>query len=153
MKNVTLLSRKQKKTALFLTVSVVFLSYLLFAMVIPRTEVTANTTVHYSFSGILVGIQARNTGTLDITDMTMNITIIDEDGDVDYTEDVLIGTLARGDKMTHSFSFTAPMTDSYDFLLRFNFTCDGKEYIETLEYRMEDYMNFIWKDRIREWRL
>ena len=153
MKTVNLLSGKQKKTALFLTVSVVFLSYLLFALVIPRTEVTASTTIHYSFSGILVGIQARNTGTLDITDMTMNVTIIDEDGDVVYTEDVMIGTLPKGDKITHTFSFTAPMTDSYDFLLRFDFTCDSKEYSETLDYRMEDYMNFIWKDRIREWRL
>lgn len=153
MKAVNGLSRKQKRGAIFLTIVVICLSYLLFSLVIPRTELSVNTTVHYSFSGIMIGIQVKNSGTLEMTDMTMNITVTDEDGEVEHAEDVFIDTLPQGDRITHTFTFTAPQVDSYDLTLGFGFTCDGQEYNETIEHRMEDYMNFIWKDKIRDWRL
>jgi len=45
------------------------------------------------------------------------------------------------------------MTDSYDLVLTFDYSCDGMDYNENIEHRMEDYMNFVWKDQIRDWRL
>lgn len=153
MKEVSHLSNKQKRSAVFLALVAVCVSFLLFTMVIPRTELTVNTTVHYSFSGISVGLQVRNSGTIEMTDMTMNITVIDEDGEVDYSEDVPIGNLPRGDRIVHSFTFTAPQVDKYDIILSFAFNCDGLDYNETVEHRMEDYLNFNWKDKIRDWRL
>ena len=147
------LTSREKRGAAFLVIAVICISYLLYAMIIPRSELSVTTTVHYSFSGISVGLQIKNSGTIEMTDTTLNISIIDQDGEVEYAEDVLIGNFPRGEKVIHSFSFSAPMVERYDLILTFGYRCDGQDYNETIQHRMEDYMNFIWKDRIRDWRL
>jgi hypothetical protein len=146
-------TKKQKKTAAFLMIVIISLSYLTYSMVIPRVSLTANTTVHYSYSGISMGFTIKNSGTLDITDLRMNVTVIDENGDVEYSEQVDFGPLSRGVKTVHSFTFTAPQRDRYEVYMHFDFRCEGQEYNETTDHIMKDYMNFNWEDEFSEWRL
>ena len=152
MKALTNLSSKQKKRAAFLILVIVGVSYLLYAVAIPRAELSVTTVVHESFSGISLGITVKNTGTLDMRDVGMNITITDSEEKVRYVEDVRIGDLGKGEKIIHSFTYTAPQVGPYNVTLRFTYTCDGRDYNETINHRIEDYMNFVWKDKLRDWR-
>ena len=147
------LTNRQKRLAAFLVLVIVGLSYLLYALAIPRTELQTTTIFHESFSGISIGIEVKNTGTLEVTGLTVNATITDSKGKVRHAEDIEFGTIGRGAKADHSFTFSAPQAEPYNITLRFAFTSDGKDYNETLSYHAEDYMNFIWKDKIKDWRL
>jgi len=153
MREISGLSRKQKRGAVFLGVITICLIFIIYSFLIPRAELSVNTTVHYSFSGISIGVQVRNTGTLEITDLSMNITVTNEDGEKEYQEEFVIGVLGKRERVAPSFNFKAPQIDPYTLTLRFDFSCDGQEYNETIQHEMKDYMNFIWKDRIRDWRL
>lgn len=153
MKGITGFTKKQKKMAAFLVIVVISLSYLTYSMVIPRTELSANTSVHFSFSGISMGFQIKNSGTIEINDLTMNVTILNSDDDIEYTEEIEIGSLGRGEKSVHSFTFVAPQRDPHWVMITFDFTSDGQVYNETIEHKMADYMNHNWKDEIKDWRV
>jgi hypothetical protein len=153
MKAITNMTQKQKRGIVIVMITSICLIYLLYTTIIPRTELSADTTVHYSFSGIMIGITIQNSGTLDISEMTLNVTVYDEDDEIVHQEEVLITSLGKGDKVVHSLSFKAPQRDHYRLVMRFDFTSDGLEYSEEIEHEMKDYMNFIWKDTVRDWRL
>jgi len=146
------LTGRQKRLAAFLLLVIVGMSYLLYAVAIPRTELRTTTIFHESFSGISIGIEVKNSGTLDVSGLTVNATVTDSDGKVRHSENIEFGGLKRGAKASHSFTFSAPQAEPYNITLRFIFSSDGRDYNETLNYHVEDYMNFIWKDKIRDWR-
>ena len=62
------MSGKKKRKVAFLVIAVICMSFLFYSTVIPRSEISVTTTVHYSFSGICVGLQIKNSGTIETTE-------------------------------------------------------------------------------------
>lgn len=153
MKALSGLAMKQRKGAAAIGILTVVLIFLLYSMIIPRAELTVKTTVHYSFSGILINHHIENTGTLEMNDLVINITVTDQDGEIEYQEQIVLDTLDTGEKLDHTYDFKAPQVDTYHLVMRLDFECDGDAYNETIEHEMKDYMNFVWDDTIRDWRL
>lgn len=148
------MSRRQTRMAVFLVMVSICLSYLMYSYAVPRTELTVTTVVHYSFSGISMGLVMKNTGTNDITDLGVNITILhDGTGALIHEADFPPITMGRGTKTVHSLTFTAPQRDPYRVVIHFDFTSDGKQYNESAVHTMEDYLNHVWKDTFRDWRI
>lgn len=152
MKTIDDLSGKQKKSVAFLAILIVGVTYLMLAFIAPRAELSVKTVVHKSFSGISVGITITNTGTIVIEDAIFNVTVTDKYGEIEYSENVDIGDLSRNDKTTRSFNFRGPQVETHNFTLRFIYTCDNKDYNESVSHEMGEYMNIVWEDSIRDWR-
>jgi len=78
---------------------------------------------------------------------------MNDDDAVKYAEDIDIGTIDKGKKITHSITYNAHQVESYEVILRFTYSSDGQDYNETIDHRIGEYLNYSWKDKIRDWRL
>lgn len=146
------LTLRQKKLAVFLVLLTVGITYILYAVALPRTELQTTTIFHESFSGISIGIRVKNTGTLEVSDLKINATVTDSVDKVRHSQEIGFGSMEPGAQADHSFTFSGPAAEPYNITLILTFSSQGKDYNETLRYHAEDYMNFIWKDRIKDWR-
>jgi len=144
----TTLRKKQQMAVL--AVIMILIGALLYGYVIPRTALQVETLYHQSFSGNSIGVRLKNTGTRDVTNLSVDMEIFDEDGKSVHHPAPLNGIDIPAHK-SYKFStnFRGSQIEKYRIVMNFLFESGGKDYNETVRHTTDgEYMNENWKERL-----
>ena len=127
-----------------LALLVIFVSY---SYVIPRTEVEVETVYHSSYSALFVQSKLSNTGTKQITELKVKISVWNGTEMLE-TDTHYPGILnAKQSVKLPPLLFDGPHSDSYELLINIKFVVDGKKLTLTYNYEIADYGNLAWHDQ------
>ena len=127
-----------------LALLVIFVSY---SYIIHRTEVEVETVYHSSYSALFVQSKLSNTGTKQITELMVKISVWNG------TEMLETDTHYPGilnDKQSVKLPpllFDGPHSDSYELLIGIEFVVGGEKLTLTYNYEIADYGNLAWHDQ------
>ena len=133
-----------------LAVIVLLTGALLYAYVVPRTTMQVETLFHQSFSGNSIGVRMKNTGTLDISNISVDVEVFDMDGESIHHPDPIRGIdIDAHESYEFSTSFRGSQIVKYKIVINLTFESDGEEYDETIRHTTSgEFMNENWKDRL-----
>ena len=127
-----------------LALLVIFVSY---SYVIPRTEVEVETVYHSSYSALFVQSKLSNTGTKQITELMVKISVWNGTEMLE-TDTHYPGILnAKQSVKLPPLLFDGPHSDSYELLIGIEFIVGGEKLILTYNYEIADYGNLAWHDQ------
>jgi hypothetical protein len=138
------------------TIIVVFiiLPVTLYSLVIPRTNAVVRILYSEGFQGnIIIDAEVKNTGTVDITDLNMTITILDvNDLKVAemYYEDPMV--YARTDSKADAITFPGNQRVDYSVLMEITFFSEGSSFFSSETFYIDGpFMNYVFEDNIEKW--
>ena len=127
-----------------LALLVIFVSY---SYIIPRTEVEVETVYHSSYSALFVQSKLSNTGTKQITELMVKISVWNGTEMLE-TDTHYPGILnAKQSVKLSPLLFDGPHSDSYELLINIEFVVDGEKLTLTYNYEIADYGNLAWHDQ------
>ena len=127
-----------------LALLVIFVSY---SYIIPRTEVEVETVYHSSYSALFVQSKLSNTGTKQITELMVKISVWNCTEMLE-TDTHYPGILnAKQSVKLPPLLFDGPHSDSYELLINIEFVVDGEKLTLTYNYEIADYGNLAWHDQ------
>jgi len=123
------------------------LIFVCYSYVIPRTEVEIDTVYHSSYSALFVQSKISNTGTKQISDLKVKISVWNGtemlESDSHYP-----GILnAKQSVKLPPLLFDGPHSDSYELLINVEFIIDGEKQTLDYNYEIADYGNLAWHDQ------
>ena len=123
------------------------LIFVCYSYVIPRTEVEIDTVYHSSYSALFVQSKISNTGTKQISDLKVKISVWNGtemlESDSHYP-----GILnAKQSVKLPPLLFDGPHSDSYELLINVEFIIDGEKQTLAYNYEIADYGNLAWHDQ------
>ena len=123
------------------------LIFVCYSYVIPRTEVEIDTVYHSSYSALFVQSKISNTGTKQIIDLKVKISVWNGtemlESDSHYP-----GILnAKQSVKLPPLLFDGPHSDSYELLINVEFIIDGEKQTLDYNYEIADYGNLAWHDQ------
>ena len=127
-------------------VSILLIS-LCYSYLLPRTEVEIDTVYHSSYSGLFVQSKVSNTGTKEITNLKVKLSVWNSthmlQSDTHYP-----GVLnAKQSVKLPVLLFDGPHAASYELVISMEFNSkDGKQ-ILNYNYKIADYGNLAWHDQ------
>ena len=139
---------QRKIIAKFAVVIVAVLLILLcYSYFLPRTEVEIDTAYHSSYSGLFVQSKISNTGTKEITDLKVKLTVWNST-DLLQSETHYPGVLnAKQSVKLPVLIFDGPHADPYELIISMEFNSDeGKQFLN-YNYKIADYGNLAWHDQ------
>ena len=139
---------QRKIIAKFVVVVVsILLISLCYSYLLPRTEVEIDTVYHSSYSGLFVQSKVSNTGTKEITNLKVKLSVWNSthmlQSDTHYP-----GVLnAKQSVKLPVLLFDGPHADYYELVISMEFNSkDGKQ-ILNYNYKIADYGNLAWHDQ------
>lgn len=151
---------KGKRGVIIFTVSiflVLLLAPIIYYYIIPREEMTI-TTIYHEISGaggtglIAVAFRVENTGTQDITDLSLKVLIVNQTYETKDTWNHTVGKLELREKIDHSEAFSGTHYKNYYITIETSFTIEGNHYHRTITHSVIEKehpeMNIEWKDTI-----
>ena len=139
---------QRKIVAKFVVVVVaVLLVSLCYSYLLPRTEVEIDTVYHSSYSALFVQSKISNTGTKEITDLKVKLSVWNST-DMLSSDTHYPGVLnAKQSVKLPVLLFDGPHADSYELIISMEFNSkDGKQ-ILNYNYKIADYGNLAWHDQ------
>ena len=124
-----------------------FLIFICYSYVIPRTEVEIDTVYHSSYSALFVQSKINNAGTEEITDLKVKSSVWNGTEMLE-TETHYPGILkAKESVKLPPLLFDGPHADEYDLVIVLEFS--GKEGKQSIvyNYKIKDYGNLVWHDQ------
>ena len=142
-------SREQKRILVKsgTVVLALFLIFICYSYVIPRTEVEIDTVYHSSYSALFVQSKINNAGTEEITDLKIKSSVWNGTEMLE-TETHYPGILkAKESVKLPPLLFDGPHADEYDLVIVLEFS--GKEGKQSIvyNYKIKDYGNLVWHDQ------
>ena len=142
-------SREQKRILVKsgTVVLALFLIFICYSYVIPRTEVEIDTVYHSSYSALFVQSKINNAGTEEITDLKVKSSVWNSTEMLE-TETHYPGILkAKESVKLPPLLFDGPHADEYDLVIVLEFS--GKEGKQSIvyNYKIKDYGNLVWHDQ------
>ncbi len=142
-------SREQKRILVKsgTVVLALFLIFICYSYVIPRTEVEIDTVYHSSYSALFVQSKINNAGTEEITDLKVKSSVWNGTEMLE-TETHYPGILkAKESVKLPPLLFDGPHADEYDLVIVLEFS--GKEGKQSIvyNYKIKDYGNLVWHDQ------
>ena len=142
-------SREQKRILVKsgTVVLALFLIFICYSYVIPRTEVEIDTVYHSSYSALFVQSKINNAGTEEITDLKVKSSVWNNTEMLE-TETHYPGILkAKESVKLPPLLFDGPHADEYDLVIVLEF--NGKEGKQSIvyNYKIKDYGNLVWHDQ------
>ena len=142
-------SREQKRILVKsgTVVLALFLIFICYSYVIPRTEVEIDTVYHSSYSALFVQSKINNAGTEEITDLKVKSSVWNGTEMLE-TETHYPGILkAKESVKLPPLLFDGPHADEYDLVIVLEF--NGKEGKQSIvyNYKIKDYGNLVWHDQ------
>ena len=142
-------SREQKRILVKsgTVVLALFLIFICYSYVIPRTEVEIDTVYHSSYSALFVQSKINNAGTEEITDLKIKSSVWNG-SEMLETETHYPGILkAKESVKLPPLLFDGPHADEYDLVIVLEFS--GKEGKQSIvyNYKIKDYGNLAWHDQ------
>ena len=123
------------------------LVFVCYSYVIPRTEVEIDTVYHSSYSALFVQSKVSNTGTKQITNLKIKISVWNGTEMLE-TDTHYPGVLnAKQSVKLPPLIFDGPHSDSYELLINLEFIIDGPKQILAYNYEIADYGNLAWHDQ------
>ena len=139
---------QRKIVAKFVVVVVaVLLVSLCYSYLLPRTEVEIDTVYHSSYSALFVQSKISNTGTKEITDLKVKLSVWNStemlSSDTHYP-----GVLnAKQSVKLPVLIFDGPHADSYELIISMEFNSNEGKQILNYNYKIADYGNLAWHDQ------
>ena len=142
-------SREQKRILVKsgTVVLALFLIFICYSYVIPRTEVEIDTVYHSSYSALFVQSKINNAGTEEITDLKVKSSVWNGTEMLE-TETHYPGILkAKESVKLPPLLFDGPHADEYYLVIVLEFS--GKEGKQSIvyNYKIKDYGNLVWHDQ------
>ena len=142
-------SREQKRILVKsgTIVLALFLIFICYSYVIPRTEIEIDTVYHSSYSALFVQSKINNAGTEEITDLKVKSSVWNGTEMLE-TETHYPGILkAKESVKLPPLLFDGPHADEYDLVIVLEFS--GKEGKQSIvyNYKIKDYGNLVWHDQ------
>ena len=142
-------SREQKRILVKsgTVVLALFLIFICYSYVIPRTEVEIDTVYHSSYSALFVQSKINNAGTEEITDLKVKSSVWNGTEMLE-TETHYPGILkAKESVKLPPLLFDGPHADEYDLVIVLEFS--GKEGKQSIvySYKIKDYGNLACHDQ------
>ncbi len=140
--------QQRKIIAKFAVVIVsVLLILLCYSYFLPRTEVEIDTVYHSSYSGLFVQSKISNTGTKEITNLKVKLTVWNST-DLLQSETHYPGALnAKQIVKLPVLIFDGPHADSYELIISMEFNSDEGKQVLNYNYKIADYGNLAWHDQ------
>ena len=139
---------QRKIVAKFVVVVVaVLLVSLCYSYLLPRTEVEIDTVYHSSYSALFVQSKISNTGTKEITDLKVKLSVWNStemlSSDTHYP-----GVLnAKQSVKLPVLIFDGPHADSYELIISMEFNSNEGKQILNYNYKIADYGNLAWHNQ------
>ena len=124
-----------------------FLVFICYSYIIPRTEIEIDTVYHSSYSALFVQSKINNAGTEEITDLKIKSSVWN-DSEMLETETHYPGILqAKQSVKLPPLLFDGPHADEYYLVIVLEF--NGKEGKQSIvySYNIKDYGNLAWHDQ------
>ncbi|RZD35651.1 MAG: hypothetical protein CXT75_07575 [Methanobacteriota archaeon] len=142
-------SREQKRILVKsgTIVLALFLVFICYSYIIPRTEIEIDTVYHSSYSALFVQSKINNAGTEEITDLKIKSSVWN-DSEMLETETHYPGILqAKQSVKLPPLLFDGPHADEYYLVIVLEF--NGKEGKQNIvySYKIKDYGNLAWHDQ------
>ena len=142
-------SREQKRILVKsgTIVLALFLVFICYSYIIPRTEIEIDTVYHSSYSALFVQSKINNAGTEEITDLKVKSSVWN-DSEMLETETHYPGILqAKQSVKLPPLLFDGPHADEYFLVIVLEF--NGKEGKQNIvySYNIKDYGNLAWHDQ------
>ena len=142
-------SREQKRILVKsgTVVLALFLIFICYSYIIPRTEIEIDTVYHSSYSALFVQSKINNAGTEEITDLKVKSSVWNGTEMLE-TETHYPGILkAKESVKLPPLLFDGPHADEYDLFIVLEFS--GKEGKQSIvyNYKIKDYGNLAWHDQ------
>ena len=142
-------SREQKRIIVKsgTIVLALFLIFICYSYIIPRTEIEIDTVYHSSYSALFVQSKINNAGTEEITDLKIKSSVWN-DSEMLETETHYPGILqAKQSVKLPPLLFDGPHADEYYLVIVLEF--NGKEGKQNIvySYKIKDYGNLAWHDQ------
>ena len=145
-------SREQKRILVKsgTVVLALFLIFICYSYIIPRTEIEIDTVYHSSYSALFVQSKINNAGTEEITDLKVKSSVWNG-SEMLATETHYPGILqAKESVKLPPLLFEGPHADKYELIIVLEFSGkDGKQNI-VYNYKIKDYGNLAWHDQFLE---
>ena len=141
---------KEQKRVLVKTITILlalFLIFICYSYVIPRTEVEIDTVYHSSYSGLFVQSKISNTGTKEITDLKVKSSVWNET-EMLVTETNYPGILEAKQSVKIPFLvFNGPHADEYNLIIILEFKDEEGKQKLIYSYEIADYGNLAWHEQ------
>ena len=142
-------SREQKRIIVKsgTIVLALFLIFICYSYIIPRTEIEIDTVYHSSYSALFVQSKINNAGTEEITDLNVKSSVWNG-SEMLETETHYPGILqAKQSVKLPPLLFEGPHADEYYLVIVLEF--NGKEGKQSIvySYKIKDYGNLAWHDQ------
>ncbi len=142
-------SREQKRILVKsgTIVLALFLVFICYSYIIPRTEIEIDTVYHSSYSALFVQSKINNAGTEEITDLKIKSSVWNS-SEMLETETHYPGILqAKQSVKLPPLLFDGPHADEYYLVIVLEF--NGKEGKQSIvySYNIKDYGNLAWHDQ------
>ena len=142
-------SREQKRIIVKsgTIVLALFLIFICYSYIIPRTEIEIDTVYHSSYSALFVQSKINNAGTEEITDLNVKSSVWNG-SEMLETETHYPGILqAKQSVKLPPLLFEGPHADEYYLIIVLEF--NGKEGKQSIvySYNIKDYGNLAWHDQ------
>ena len=124
-----------------------FLVFICYSYIIPRTEIEIDTVYHSSYSALFVQSKINNAGTEEITDLKIKSSVWNS-SEMLETETHYPGILqAKQSVKLPPLLFDGPHADEYYLVIVLEF--NGKEGKQNIvySYKIKDYGNLAWHDQ------
>jgi len=124
-----------------------FLVFICYSYIIPRTEIEIDTVYHSSYSALFVQSKINNAGTEEITDLKIKSSVWNS-SEMLETETHYPGILqAKQSVKLPPLLFDGPHADEYYLVIVLEF--NGKEGKQSIvySYNIKDYGNLAWHDQ------
>ena len=123
---------------------VIFVCY---SYVIPRTEIEVETVYHSSYSALFVQSKLSNTGTKEITELKVKISVWNGTKMLETETHYPGNILPKQSVKLPPLLFDGPHSDSYELLIGIEFVVDGEKVVLAYNYEIADYGNLAWHDQ------
>ena len=125
----------------------ILLVSLCYSYLLPRTEVEIDTVYHSSYSALFVQSKISNTGTQEITDLKVKLSVWNST-DMLSSDTHYPGVLnAKQSVKLPVLFFDGPHADSYELIISMEFNSNDGKQILNYNYKIADYGNLAWHDQ------
>ncbi|MEE9150820.1 MAG: hypothetical protein V3U20_03195 [Thermoplasmata archaeon] len=138
---------------LIIVIVAILIISLSYHFIIPRIELKVITQYQES-SGLVINLDSkvRNEGTLNIQHFSMNITILNSSDGVVAKGDYYISDLDA--HSSHSFDnihFFGDQYEPYQIKINISFESSGKDYSESYDHNVKEYIRQRYEDNFMRW--
>ena len=139
-----------------IVLGILFLSFMTYQWIIPRTNLEIRTVYHESPGGggtggvINLNVLLTNWGNREVTDMDCSVRVIDDSGREVARNNINDMSLSRGDNAEIKISYIGSQYIDYTIKIEISFSSTGDDFQKDIEHRtVEDQMNLVFVNNIR----